>query len=182
MSTFQKVAIEFHPCNIYLNPLFLQRHIRFMCKHDATIIEKKRITVDLKNVGKLVSEATQFSKVKNSQHQAASIIWVHEQYIQGDIFCWHIFVRSSVSSGHTCLSGHCLQSFTFNLSSKSSSIRLCIGARVFIDLFMWLGSGFQIKLAWAQRIAVKFCLSTCGRLFLKSIEQKCDGEGFIYQV
>ena len=35
-----------------------------MCKHDATIIEKKRITVDLKNVGKLVSEAKQFSKVK----------------------------------------------------------------------------------------------------------------------
>ena len=58
-------------------------------------------------MGKLVFEATQFSKVKNSQHQAASIIWVHEQYIQGDIFCWHIFVRSSVSSGHTCLSGHC---------------------------------------------------------------------------
>ena len=60
--------------NIYLNPLFLQRHIRFMCKHDATIIEKKRITVDLNNVGKLVSEATQFSKVKNSEHQAAFII------------------------------------------------------------------------------------------------------------
>ena len=37
----------------------------------------------------------------------ADNFWVLEQYIQGDIFCWHIFVRSSVSSGHTCLSGHC---------------------------------------------------------------------------
>ena len=59
-------------------PLYLQ--------HDATIIEKKRITVDLNNVGKLVSEATQFSKVKNSEHQAASIIRVLERYTQGDIF------------------------------------------------------------------------------------------------
>ena len=157
-----------------------------MCKHDATIIEKKRITVDLENVGKLVSEATQFSKVKNSQHQAASIIWVLEQYIQGDIFCWHIFVRSSVSSGHTCLSGHCPSlifaefhfQFIFKIILYSPLHRSSGFPWSFYVIRFWLSNQIGLGPANCSQVLPLNLWKTS----FKSIVQKCCGEGFIYQV
>ena len=85
---------------------------------------------------------------------------------------WAIYPRRpSVSSGHTCLSGHSPSSLIF----AEFHFQFIFKIILFLPLHRSSGSPwsfyvtklwhFQIKWAWAQRIVVKFCLSTCGRLF-----------------